>query len=52
MPTHMAMHMSHRHVVYATCLWHSVEDTKGNNGERGELCVTNLRIVWSAHRSK
>jgi len=30
----------------------SVEDTKGNNGERGELCVTNLRIVWSAHRSR
>ncbi|GBF88644.1 hypothetical protein Rsub_01543 [Raphidocelis subcapitata] len=23
-----------------------VEDTKGNNGERGELTVTNLRIVW------
>ena len=24
----------------------SVEDTKGNNGERGSLVVTNLRIIW------
>jgi Bardet-Biedl syndrome 5 protein len=23
-----------------------VEDTKGNNGERGSLMVTNLRFVW------
>mmetsp|Transcript_25475 Transcript_25475/g.37583 ORF Transcript_25475/g.37583 Transcript_25475/m.37583 type:complete len:345 (-) Transcript_25475:114-1148(-) len=27
----------------------SVEDTKGNNGERGSLIVTNLRIMWVAH---
>jgi len=27
----------------------SVEDTKGNNGERGSLLVTNLRIIWVAH---
>eukprot|EP01105_Mastigella_eilhardi_P018149 TRINITY_DN4199_c0_g1_i1.p3 TRINITY_DN4199_c0_g1~~TRINITY_DN4199_c0_g1_i1.p3 ORF type:complete len:107 (+),score=30.07 TRINITY_DN4199_c0_g1_i1:51-323(+) len=26
----------------------SVEDTKGNNGEQGCLCITNLRIIWSA----
>ncbi|GAB1601059.1 Bardet-Biedl syndrome 5 protein homolog isoform X1 [Argonauta hians] len=26
----------------------SVEDTKGNNGERGRLIVTNLRIIWHA----
>jgi hypothetical protein len=25
-----------------------VEDTKGNNGERGELRITNLRVVWWA----
>jgi len=25
---------------------HSVEDTKGNNGERGSLMITNLRLVW------
>ena len=24
----------------------SVEDTKGNNGERGQLYITNLRLVW------
>jgi|EP01033_Poteriospumella_lacustris_P005748 Bardet-Biedl syndrome 5 protein len=29
----------------------SVEDTKGNNGERGSLIVTNLRIIWVAHNS-
>jgi Bardet-Biedl syndrome 5 protein len=29
----------------------SVEDTKGNNGERGSLIVTNLRIMWIAHAS-
>lgn len=23
-----------------------VEDTKGNNGERGYLIVTNLRLIW------
>jgi len=27
----------------------SVEDTKGNNGERGSMIVTNLRILWVAH---
>jgi Bardet-Biedl syndrome 5 protein len=27
----------------------SVEDTKGNNGERGSLIVTNLRLLWIAH---
>lgn len=29
----------------------SVEDTKGNNGERGALQVTNLRITWFSHKS-
>jgi len=24
----------------------SVEDTKGNNGDRGKLVVTNLRLIW------
>lgn len=28
-----------------------MEDTKGNNGERGSLIVTNLRILWIAHNS-
>ena len=30
----------------------SVEDTKGNNGMRGSLVVTNLRILWIAHKGK
>ncbi|KAG5179328.1 Bardet-Biedl syndrome 5 [Tribonema minus] len=29
----------------------SVEDTKGNNGERGSLIVTNLRILWVSHKN-
>jgi len=28
----------------------SVEDTKGNNGDRGCLTITNLRIMWQSHR--
>ncbi|CAN0410169.1 unnamed protein product [Ascophyllum nodosum] len=30
----------------------SVEDTKGNNGEKGSLVVTNLRVLWIAHKLK
>jgi len=29
----------------------SVEDTKGNNGDRGSLMVTNLRVMWVSHKS-
>mmetsp|Transcript_24686 Transcript_24686/g.73426 ORF Transcript_24686/g.73426 Transcript_24686/m.73426 type:complete len:344 (-) Transcript_24686:57-1088(-) len=29
----------------------SVEDTKGNNGERGVLIVTNLRLIWASSKS-
>jgi Bardet-Biedl syndrome 5 protein len=28
----------------------SVEDTKGNNGEKGALSVSNLRIIWCSHK--
>ncbi|KAF6114712.1 hypothetical protein HJG60_010648 [Phyllostomus discolor] len=31
--------------VLIDCL-DSIEDTKGNNGDRGRLLVTNLRILW------
>ena len=24
----------------------NVEDTKGNNGDKGNLLITNLRIIW------
>jgi Bardet-Biedl syndrome 5 protein len=29
----------------------SVEDTKGGSGARGQLTVTNLRLLWVSHRS-
>ena len=29
----------------------SVEDTKGNNGERGSLAITNLRLIWICARN-
>ena len=29
----------------------SVEDTKGNNGERGFLIITNLRLIWACHKT-
>ena len=28
----------------------AVEDTKGNTGERGAVSITNLRLVWCAHK--
>jgi hypothetical protein len=30
----------------------SVEDTKGNNGERGCLMITNLRMIWFSSKSQ
>ena len=29
----------------------SVEDTKGNNGDRGQLTVTNMRLMWRSHKT-
>eukprot|EP00948_MAST-09A_sp_MAST-9A-sp1_P002907 g2907.t1 len=29
----------------------SVEDTKGNNGKRGFLIITNLRLIWASHKN-
>ena len=28
-----------------------VEDTKGNNGQRGFMRITNLRLIWEAHKA-
>lgn len=28
-----------------------MEDTKGNNGERGSLIITNLRLIWVSHQN-
>ncbi|XP_064647325.1 Bardet-Biedl syndrome 5 protein homolog [Lineus longissimus] len=27
----------------------AIEDTKGNNGDRGRLMITNLRLIWHSH---
>ncbi|CAF0911055.1 unnamed protein product [Adineta ricciae] len=29
----------------------SVEDTKGNNGDKGKLIITNIRLIWHSHSS-
>lgn len=29
-----------------------MEDTKGNNGERGSLLITNLRLIWFSDINK
>lgn len=36
--------------VMVDCLT-EVEDTKGNNGDRGSLLITNLRLIWQSQRS-
>ncbi|KAJ4457148.1 putative Bardet-Biedl syndrome 5 protein [Paratrimastix pyriformis] len=30
----------------------SIEDTKGNNGEKGVFIVTNLRMIWYSHKNQ
>jgi Bardet-Biedl syndrome 5 protein len=29
-----------------------VEDTKGNNGDKGSLIITNLRLIWFCDNDK
>ncbi|CAF1022981.1 unnamed protein product [Rotaria sp. Silwood1] len=29
----------------------SVEDTKGNNGDKGKLTISNIRLIWHSHAS-
>lgn len=29
-----------------------VEDTKGNNGDRGAMIITNLRMIWFCEMDK
>lgn len=43
-------HIKCRRGEYSIDSINSVEDTKGNNGERGSLVVTNLRMIWVSHR--
>ncbi|GMH51946.1 hypothetical protein TL16_g06049 [Triparma laevis f. inornata] len=44
-------HLENRQGEFIIDSINSVEDTKGNNGERGSLVVTNLRILWIAHKN-
>jgi len=30
----------------------SIEDTKGNNGEKGTFIATNLRMIWFSNKSQ
>ena len=30
----------------------NVEDTKGNNGDRGSLIITNLRLIWFCDKDR
>ncbi len=56
----MVSHHRHHHpfhinslvkkIIHPSDSINSVEDTKGNNGEKGQLIVTNLRIIWQSHR--
>ena len=29
-----------------------IEDTKGNNGDKGSLIITNLRLIWFCDESQ
>ena len=38
-----------RHSEYEIDSINSVEDTKGNNGDKGQFIITNLRVIWLSH---
>jgi hypothetical protein len=42
----------HGHSLALVCAQENVEDTKGNNGDLGELRVTNLRLVWVSKKNR
>lgn len=42
----------HSSVKHYTHLQEGIEDTKGNNGDLGDLRVTNLRLIWVSRKSK
>jgi Bardet-Biedl syndrome 5 protein len=46
-PTGIALHRGEKMIDSIN----SVEDTKGNNGERGSLEITNLRVIWTSHKN-
>lgn len=45
------MHMGLRKGEVLVDMINGVEDTKGNNGERGYLVITNLRLLWYSEKS-
>jgi Bardet-Biedl syndrome 5 protein len=45
------MHMGLRRGEVLVDMINGVEDTKGNNGEKGYLVITNLRLLWYAEKS-
>mmetsp|Transcript_18304 Transcript_18304/g.42618 ORF Transcript_18304/g.42618 Transcript_18304/m.42618 type:complete len:354 (-) Transcript_18304:203-1264(-) len=46
-PTHLEMRRGEVEIDSIN----AVEDTKGNNGDKGSLCITNLRLIWRSQRS-
>lgn len=45
------MHMGLRRGEVLVDMINGVEDTKGNNGEKGYMAITNLRLLWYAEKS-
>ena len=45
------LHLEYRPGEFEIDSINAVEDTKGNNGERGSLVITNLRLIWSSATS-
>jgi len=45
------MHMGLRKGEVLVDMINGVEDTKGNNGEKGFLIITNLRLLWHSEKS-
>ena len=45
------IHMGLRRGEVLVDMINGVEDTKGNNGEKGYLAITNLRLLWYAEKS-
>jgi Bardet-Biedl syndrome 5 protein len=45
------MHIGLRKGEVLVDMINGVEDTKGNNGEKGYLIITNLRLIWHSDKS-
>ena len=45
-------HLKYRKGEFQIAHFKSVEDTKGNNGQMGQLSVTNLRVVWVSNKAR